>query len=65
METIPIVAIIANSAMVVLIVYFVARSRQRRIEVQAEVQSKLLDRFGSAPELIDFLHSPAGKQFVT
>ena len=65
METIPIVAIIANSAMVVLIVYFVARSRQRRIEVQAEVQAKLLDRFGSAPELIDFLHSPAGKQFVT
>ena len=65
MEWIPIVAIIANTVMIVLIVYFVARSRQRRVEVQAEVQGKLLDRFGSAPELIDFLHSPAGKQFVT
>src|SRR5688500_12030387 len=65
METIPIVAIIANCAMVVLIVFFVARSRQRRFEVHAEVQTKLIDRFGSAPELIEFLQSPAGREFVS
>ena len=65
METIPVVAIIANCVMVVLIVYFVARSRQRRFEVHAEVQSKLIDRFGSATELIEFLQSPAGKEFVS
>ena len=62
---IPIMGMLTSTAMVVLIVYFVARSRQRRMEVQAEVQSKLIDRFGSAPELIEFLQSPAGRQFVS
>jgi hypothetical protein len=65
MELIPIFGIVSSTVMVVLIVYFVSRSRQRRAEVLAEVQSKLIDRFGSAPELIDFLQSSAGRQFVT
>lgn len=65
MEWIPIIGILASSATAVLIVYFVAKARQRRAEVQAEVQAKLIDRFGSAPELIDFLQSPAGRQFVS
>jgi hypothetical protein len=62
---IPLIGMISSSVMVVLIVYFVARSRQRRAEVQAEVQTKLIDRFGSAPELVEFLQSPAGRQFVS
>jgi hypothetical protein len=64
MEWIPIVGIISSSAMVVLVVYFVSRGRARRAEVQAEVQTRLIDRFGSAPELIEFLQSPSGRQFV-
>jgi hypothetical protein len=64
MEMIPIVGIIASSAMVVFVVYFVTRSRQRRVEAQVEMQAKLIDRFGSASELVTFLQSPAGKQFV-
>ncbi|HUR82952.1 MAG TPA: hypothetical protein VM733_19490 [Thermoanaerobaculia bacterium] len=64
-EWIAIVGTISSSVMVVLVVYFLTRARQRRAEVQAEVQTKLIDRFGSAPELIDFLQSPAGRQFVT
>ena len=62
---IPVIGMITSSVMVVLIVYFVARSRQRRVELQTEVQSRLIDRFGSAPELVQFLQSPAGRQFVT
>lgn len=65
MEMIPIVAILATSTMVVLVVYFVSRSRQRRAEAQVEMQSRLIDRFSSAPELIQFLQSPAGRGFVT
>ena len=65
MVWIPIIAIIASSTMVVLVVFFVTRGRQRRVEAQVEMQSKLIDRFGSAPELISFLHSPAGRQFIT
>jgi len=65
MEFIPIVGMLSSTAMVVLIVYFVSRSKQRRAEMQAEVQSKLIDRFGTAPELIEFLQSPAGREFVS
>lgn len=65
MELIPILGILSSSAMVVLIVYFVSRAKARRAEVQAEVQTRLIDRFGTAPELIDFLQSPAGRQFVS
>lgn len=64
MDLIPIFGILSSSATVVLVVYFVSRAKARRAEVQAEVQSRLIDRFGSAPELIDFLQSSAGRQFV-
>jgi len=61
---IPIIGILSSSAMVVLVVYFVTRSRQRRVESQVEMQGRMIDRFGTAPELISFLQSPAGRQFV-
>lgn len=64
MEMIPIIAILATSTMTVLVVFFVTRARQRRVEVQTEMQARLIDRFGTAPELVEFLHSPAGRQFV-
>jgi hypothetical protein len=62
---IPIIGILGSSATVVLVVWFVARARQRRAEVQAEVQVKLIDRFGTAPELIEFLQSPSGRAFIS
>jgi hypothetical protein len=65
MEIIPIVGMISSSVTVVLIVYFVTKARQRRVEAQVEMQSRLIDRFGTAPELVQFLHSPAGRTFVT
>ena len=65
MELIPIISVISSSVMIVLIVYFITRSRARRAEVQAEVQTRLIDRFGTAPELVEFLQSPAGRQFVS
>jgi hypothetical protein len=48
----------------VAIVFVWWRTRQRKMELQAEVQSKLIDRFGSTPELVEFLQSPAGREFV-
>lgn len=62
---IPIIGTIATGVTVVLVVYFVTRGRQRRVEAQVQMQSKLVDRFGSAPELVTFLQSPAGRQFIT
>jgi hypothetical protein len=64
MEMIPVVAILSSFGAAVLIMYFITRTRQRRAELQAEMQSKLIDRFGSAPEMITFLQSDAGRDFV-
>ena len=50
------------SFIVMLLVWW--KTRTRKMELQAEVQSKLIDRFGSSPELIEFLQSPAGREFV-
>lgn len=47
------------------VVLIVARARQRRQELQADVQSKLIEKFGSARELTEFLHSQAGREFVS
>jgi hypothetical protein len=65
MVFIPLFGIVFSSVMVVMVVWLVTRSRQRKAEAQVEMQSKLIDRFGSAPELIQFLQSPAGQQFVS
>ena len=64
MDMIPITGILASFTAAVLIVFFVTRARQRRVELQTEMQSKLIERFGSAPEMIEFLQSPAGREFV-
>lgn len=65
MDVIPILGIVTSTVMVIAVVWTVTRARTRRAELHAEVQTKLIDRFGSAPELIDFLQSPAGRQFVS
>ena len=64
MVMIPIIGMLTSFATAVLIVYFIGRGRQRRIEIQAQMQAKLLDRFTTGPELVAFLQSPAGRQFA-
>jgi hypothetical protein len=65
LDLIPLFAMVLSSLLTVAIVFIVVRARQRRAELQAQVQTKLIDRFSSAPELIEFLQSPAGRQFVS
>jgi hypothetical protein len=65
MEMIPIVGMITSFGAAVIIVFFVTRARQRREELQTAMQTKLIERFGSAPEMLEFLQSPAGRQFIT
>ena len=62
---IPIIGTISSTVMVVFVVYFVTKARQRRVEAQVQMQSRLIDRFGTASELVEFLHSPAGREFVS
>jgi hypothetical protein len=64
-EWIPIIGILASSATAIWIVAVITRSRQARVEAQVQMQSKLIERFGSAPELVQFLQSEAGQKFVS
>lgn len=61
---IPLLGMLMSFGLVIAIVIIVTRSRQRRVEIQADLQSKLIEKFSSATELVTFLQSPAGKQFV-
>lgn len=63
-ETIPIIGMVGGMTMTIIVVYLISKTRQRRLELQAEIQAKLIDRFSSAPELIQFLQSPTGREFV-
>ena len=64
MILIPIICSLGFFFMVVAIVFFATQSRSQRARYQAEVQTKLIDRFGSAPELVTFLQSTEGRQFL-
>lgn len=62
---VPVVAVTGFYIMVSLVVWAVSRGRQARAKMQAEVQTRMIDKFSSAPEFISFLQSDAGKQFAS
>ncbi len=62
---IPIVSVISTFTMIVMVVWLVSRAKQRQARYRADVQTKLIEKFNSAPELAEFLSSLAGRQFVS
>lgn len=62
---IPIVISIGLFAMVAFIVWAATSAKNRRAALQADVQTRLIDKFSNAPEFVDFLNSDTGKQFLT
>ena len=60
------VVCIALFATIGWVMYLVADSKKRheRLKAQSEVNGRLLDKFGSAREVIEFLQTPGGAQFV-
>ena len=61
----PIVISVAFFLLVAFIVGAGVHGRNRRAQLQADVQTRLIDKFGSAPEMVAFLHSDAGRQFMS
>jgi hypothetical protein len=61
---IPIVALSGSFLMIVAVVWLITRSKQRGAQYRAEVQMKMIDKFGSVTEFTQFLESPAGRQFL-
>lgn len=62
---VPITISIGFFLMIAFIVWAKANSKSQQARYNADVQAKLIERFGSGPELIDFLKSPEGQQFAT
>jgi hypothetical protein len=62
---IPIVGTIMFFSTVVVVVWVSVNAKNRKAALQAEVQTRLIDKFSSAPEFVDFLNSDTGKQFLT
>lgn len=61
----PMIVSLGFFGMIVWVVWLGTNAKNRRAQMQAEVQAKLIERFGTAREFIEFLQSPAGRQFVT
>lgn len=61
----PMVAIIVGSAMIVSLVFMGTRMRTRRVERMTELQNRVLDKFGTATEFIQFLSTPEGRLWMT
>src|SRR5262245_41519020 len=62
---VPILISLGFFAMVVWIVWLSVSGKNRRAQAQVEVQTKLIERFGTSKEFIEFLQSAAGQRFVT
>src|SRR5436190_16423673 len=65
MVFIPIIISVGFFMMIAFIVWANANTKSQQARYNAEVQTKLIDRFGSGPEMIEFLKSPEGQQFAT
>lgn len=61
---VPVLGIVAPMVMIVLVVWAIARSKQKQAQYRADVQAKMIEKFSSAPEFTEFLSTPAGRQFA-
>lgn len=62
---VPVISVSGLYITIALIVWTVTKARQRRAEMRAEVQTRMIDKFSSAPEFVTFLQSDAGKHFAS
>ena len=62
---IPALGTIGTFAFVIILVISTARTKQKKAELQAQIQTKLIERFESAPDLISFLKSETGQEFIS
>lgn len=61
---VPIVCSLGLFTMLAVIFVSSANARKQQTRMQTDVQSKMIDKFGTAPEFIAFLSSPAGHEFM-
>jgi len=62
---IPVISVAGFYFMVMFIVMVVSKARQEKTRMRTEVQTRMIDKFSSAPEFVTFLQSEQGKKFAT
>ena len=62
---IPIIGTIMFFSTVIFVVWASVHAKNRKATLQAEVQTRLIDKFSNAPEFVDFLNSATGRQFLS
>ncbi len=62
---VPIIGTIMFFSTVIFVVWASVHAKNRKATLQAEVQTRLIDKFSNAPEFVDFLNSDTGKQFLS
>ncbi len=62
----PLVVMVGMTGFASYIVWLVLTNRRRRetVKAQTEMQTRLLEKFGSSQEMLQFLQSDAGKKFL-
>jgi hypothetical protein len=63
-ELIPIILGVTFFVMVTLVVLIASSAKQRIALGRAELHSKMIDKFGSAPEFVEFVQSAAGREML-
>jgi len=61
---IPVISIAGGIAMIIVMSLAATRTRQHQAELKANVQMKLIERFGSADDFLKFVRTDEGKQFL-
>ena len=61
---ISVIGTIGSFVTFIAVVWLIVRTTQRRAQLRADVQMKLIDKFGTSAEFVQFLESPAGREFL-
>ena len=60
----PLLGVLMSFTLVGVVILSVLKTRMRRLELQNDIQTKLIEKFSSPAELAAFLQSDVGRDFV-
>jgi hypothetical protein len=61
---IPIVGSVGTFAVIAFVVWTLSRTKARLAQLRAEFHTKMLDKFGSATEFVEFAKTPEGQKLL-
>jgi len=62
---VPLFAIFFGCFLVISAIWLGVRALTRRVELMTEIQNKVLDKFGTSTEFVDFVKTPEGRQWMS